>query len=184
MSNIDKSFSKKDLIDLINNLYLKIVFSFADSKSTLQKKISEYIINNIDNKIPNNFYNIYNVRQLQLYLSKKNPKKILSVKEKQNIMNICKNIMNYINTGCIVEICPCYKTHQEVHDDMLYIVQFCDIPSCRRVCKLMNKNKPLKDHYIPVISPQVQKQLKEKISIHKTLPYLLVKNDKFIINFD
>ena len=36
MSNIDKSFSKKDLIDLINNLYLKIVFSFADSKSTLQ----------------------------------------------------------------------------------------------------------------------------------------------------
>ena len=92
--------------------------------------------------------------------------------------------MNYINTGCIVEICPCYNTHQEVHDDMLYIVQFCDIPSCRRVCKLMNKNKPLKDHYIPVISPQVQKQLKEKISIHKTLPYLLVKNDKFIINFD
>ena len=40
MSNIDKSFSKKDLIDLINNLNLKIVFSFADSKSTLQKKIS------------------------------------------------------------------------------------------------------------------------------------------------
>jgi len=184
MSNIHKSFSKKDLIDLINNLYLKIVFSFADSKSTLQKKISEYIINNIDNKIPNNFYNIYNIRQLQLYLSNKNPKKILSVKEKQNIMNICKNILNYINTGCIVEICPCYNTHQEVHDDMLYIVQYCDVPSCRRVVKLMNKNKPLKDHYIPVISPQVQKQLKEKISIHKTLPYLLVKNDKFIINFD
>jgi hypothetical protein len=181
--SIHKSFSKNDMIDIINNLHLSIVFSHADSKATLQNKINKYIDENINNKINNNYYDIYNVRQLKLYLKNKNPKKSLSVKDKQNIMNICKNIINYINCGCIVEVCLCYKNKQEIEDDMLYILQYGDIPSVRRVCRLMNKTRPLKDHYAPVISPQVKKQLDEKIDIHTTSPFLLVKHGKFLIHF-
>jgi hypothetical protein len=181
---IHKSFSKNDMIQLINDLRLLIVFSHADSKATLQNKLIKYVEEHIEEKIQNNYYDIYNIRQLQLYLRNKNPKKSLSVKEKQNIMSICKNIMNYINCGCIVEVCPCYKTHQEVEDDMLYIIQWGDISSVRRVCRLMNKNKPLKDHYNPIMSPQVKKQLDEKVDIHTTSPYLLVKKKKVLVHFD
>ena len=39
------------------------------------------------------------------------------------------------------------KDEQTIHDDVLYISQFGDIPSSRRACKLMNQNYMNKYNY-------------------------------------
>ena len=68
---------------------------------------------------------------------------------------------------------------------MHYIKQFGDIPSVRRCCKLLNKNIKKENHYIPVISPQVQKHLNDKLTIKKPLCQALkVHTGDFILHFN
>ena len=183
---INKTHSKNDLIELINTLNLKVVFSHADNKKSIQDKLLELLQNKEQQKDFNfdNVYKINSYKDLKYYLINKNPKKTLSIKEKNDVMKICKNIIHYCNNGELIELSGYYNDKQQIHDDMLYIIQHGDIPSVRRVCRLMNKNKPLKDHYNPIISPQVKKQLDEKVDIHTTSPYLLVKKEKVLVHFD
>jgi len=79
---IHKSHSKTDIIDLINNLGLKVVFSHQDNKKNIHDKINDYIENHKDFNITNNFYNIETKDGLISYLQNINPKKTLTIKEK------------------------------------------------------------------------------------------------------
>ena len=161
---IHKSFSKTDLIDLINTLNLKIVFSHQDNKKDIQNKIVEFLSKPIP-KIEKNFYHIENKDGLIVYLQNKNPKKSLSIKEKNNVMMLCKHIIQYCKNNYELEYTK-YKNIQELQDDMDFIKQFGDVPSVRRCCRLMNED-PKFSHYkfIPLISPQVKKVLDEKKTI-------------------
>ena len=47
---------------------------------------------------------------------------------------------------------------------MDYLKQFGDIPSVRRCCRLLSDDKQIKNKFIPLISPKVQKQLNERQS--------------------
>ena len=78
--NIHKSHSKNDLIDLINLIELKVVFSHQDNKKDIQEKILEVLKSNIE--IKDNYYNIQNKEGLKIFLANKNPKKSLTIKEK------------------------------------------------------------------------------------------------------
>ena len=159
---IHKSHSKTDLIDLINTINIKIIFNHQDNKKDLQNKFIEYIQNN-NLQYQENVYRINNTRELELYLIKDNPKRIVNVKQKNIIMSICKGIIYYSKNNYKLEFTN-YKTYQELEDDMDYIKQFGDIPSVRRCCKLMNRDNKKSKDYIPLISPQVQKDLEEKHS--------------------
>ena len=93
-ATIEKSHSKNDLIDLINTLDLRVVFSHQDNKRSIQDKLVE-LLQNEDLQKPfnvNNFYKIKTYQDLRVYLKKKNQKKSLSVKEKSDIMRICSQI--------------------------------------------------------------------------------------------
>jgi hypothetical protein len=91
---IHKSHSKTDLIDLINTINIKIIFNHQDNKKDLQNKFIEYIQNN-NLQYQENVYRINNTRELELYLIKNNPKRIVNVKQKNIIMSICKGIIYY-----------------------------------------------------------------------------------------
>ena len=136
---IHKTHSKNDLTDLINTLNLKIVFSHVDIKRDIHDKLIEFLNQKNNDKINYpNVYKIKNKNDLKCYLKNKNPKKILSTKEKNDIMKICKNIINYCNNGYELDNSPRYNDIVEIYDDMDYIKQFGDIPSVRRCCKLLN----------------------------------------------
>jgi predicted phosphoadenosine phosphosulfate sulfurtransferase len=157
---IHKSHSKTDLIDYINDLGLPIVFSHQDNKRDIHEKYQEVFLKKFDFKP--NFYKIENLDGLKIYLENCNPKKTLSIKEKQNVMLICKHIINYCKNGYDLNLCK-YESPKELQDDMDFIKQFGDIPSVRRCCKLMNNDY----HFVginfkPYISPQTQKILDEK----------------------
>ena len=157
---IRKSHSKTDLIDLINLLDLPIVFSHQDNKKNIQDKLNDLFLTNF--KIKENYYNIENKTLLKSYLLDQNPKKILTTKEKNNVMNIAKYIIQYAKSNYCLEGSK-YKNYQDIEDDMHYIKQFGDIPSVRRCCRLLNMDMSFADKmFKPLISPQVQNELEEK----------------------
>ena len=160
---IHKSHSKTDLVDLINDLNLLIHFSHQDNKKNIQDKINEFCKGSIT--IEKNFYNINNKSELISYLENPNPKKVLSIKEKNSVMMICKHIIRYCKSSFNLAATK-YEKYQDLIDDMDYIKQFGDIPSVRRCCKLMNEDiKKGQIKFKPLISPQVQRDLDEKQSI-------------------
>lgn len=164
---IHKSFSKTDLIDLINTLELKIVFSHQDNKKDIQKKILDLLKKPLC-KIKPNFYHIETKDGLMLYLQNQNPKKSLSIKEKNSVMMLCKHIIQYCKNHHDLEYTK-YKDIKDLQDDMDFIKQFGDIPSVRRCCRLMNEDPKFSGYkFIPLISPQVKKDLDEKKTVKKT----------------
>lgn len=168
---IDKSHSKTDLIELINDLNLPIVHSHQDNKSDIQEKFKTCIASKFD--IIDNFYNIKSKDDLIYYLENKNPKKTLTIKEKQNVMLICKRIIQYCKSDFDLTVTD-YDDQQELIDDMDYIKQFGDIPSARRCCRLINEDPKMAGlNFKPLISPQVQKDLDQKKKTKKVVNYKL-----------
>ena len=186
---IHKSHSKTDLIDLINDLNIDITHSHQDNKRTIQDKIIAYLKDKKSSQIVDNFYNIKNVDGLIQYLKNKNPKKVLSIKEKNNVMLIAKHIIAYCKDNYNINNSK-YDTLQELKDDMDFIKQFGDIPSVRRCCKLMNLDiKFPKITFVPYISPKVQKELNDKkITIQSNYQILTIRkgtqDNPIIVYFD
>ena len=159
---IHKSWSKTDLQHIINTIDLKIVFGHADTKKDLQNKIINYIKDNknIDIKLEP-IYNIKNKDGLIYRLCNGNPKKTLSVKEKADVMAICKKIIWYCKNHYMIESVD-YNCVKDIHDDMDYIKQFGQIPSVRRCCKLMNENIECDVKFTPLVPPEIQQKLDAK----------------------
>lgn len=186
---IHKSHSKTDLTELINNLNLRIVFSHQDCKRDIQDKLILFLQNKKINIEKDNFYKIKNRDDLILYLQNKNPKKSLTIKEKEDVMKICKSIIQYCKNNYDLDCCD-YNTLKEIEDDMDFIKAYGDIPSVRRCCKLLKDDvKFSRNSFTPLISPQIQKDLEEKNKIKKIYPAkLLIRystpEDPIILVFD
>jgi hypothetical protein len=169
---IDKSHSKTDLIDLIIHLNLPIVFSHQDIKKDIQDKLIRYVKNK-KLIIDDNYYGIKSRDDLISYLKNRNPKKILTIQEKSNVMKICKSIIQYCKNDFDLTYCD-YNSQKEIEDDMDYVKQFGDVPSVRRCCRLLREDVKMEGKvFKPLISPQVQKDLDEKYKMKKIYPYRL-----------
>ena len=184
--NPHKSHSRLDLIELINTINIPVVFSHVDTKKDIQKKVSD-LMNSKKHK-PITYPNVYKIKtytDLKVYLEKPNPKKQLSVKEKKDIMKICKHIIFYCKQDKILAMSDYYNDYQQIKDDMDYIKQWGDIPSVRRCCKLMNKGLSQDDKFIPLISPQVQLKINEKIQSKPKIPQTIkIRRDDFVVVFE
>jgi len=180
---IHKSHCKNDLINLINNIGVPVIHSHCHNKKDIQNLLEEFYSKDTKIEFKKNPYGICDARDLQIFLSKPNPKKNLSVKDKANIMKICKDIIHFCNNDYDVKHSN-YETEKDIEDDILYVAQFGDLPSVRRACRLLNM-RPSPNKYNPVISPQVQVELTEKDMIQKSkLKKLSVIRKKIIVSFD
>lgn len=184
IKSIDKSHSKTDLINIISSVGAPIVFSHLCNKKSIQDKLSELFKGNENLIFDDNVYNISSLTELRIYISNPNPKKTISVKEKQTIMLVCKDIIKYCKNKYLIEKSN-YKTIRDLEEDMRWISQYGDLPSVRRVCKLMNNNIQRSQEWDPVISPQVKKILDDKEK-NKTTPSfgIRVANGNFNLSFD
>ena len=184
---IHKSHSKTDLIDLINHINLKVVFSHQDNKRNIQDKLYELLDTQFD--IENNFYHIDNKEGLIQYLQNQNPKKTLTIKQKNDVMMICKHIIQYCKNNFAL-LSTKYDTMKDLQDDMDYIKQFGDIPSVRRCCRLMNEDIKMNGiKFNPLISPQIKKDLDEKKVMKKNYAIPLTirratKENPILVHFD
>ena len=114
-----------------------------------------------DETFEENEYFIYNLIDLKNYLYIINPKKRLSINEKNNVISLCKSIKHYCRNYYNINISE-FKDECDLRNKAIYISQFGDIPSVRKCLKeLNNKYSDIK----PYISPLVQKQLALKYKL-------------------
>ena len=185
---IHKSHSKNELFDLINLINIPIIFSHCDNKKQLHTKLNDILETTFE--IKQNHYHIKSIDDLKIFLKNKNPKKTLSVKEKNDVMIIAKHVINYCKNGFHLEYSYKYTDYKQIEDDMDFIKQFGDIPSVRRCCRLLKEDPYFIDNdFTPLISPQCQRVLDTKMFSKKVKLNCLkikrgTKEEPIIVLFD
>ena len=160
---IHKSFSRNDIIDIIILLKLKIIYSNQDNKLSIQSKIIKYISEQNEIIFADNIYKIKSNTDLKLFLESKNKNKKLTIRERRDVMLIVKCLLNFCKTNFDLVASSRYDSLKDIEDDLDYIRQFGEIPSVRRVCRLINGCPYFDRRFIPIIPPDIQKQLNDKI---------------------
>ena len=180
---IHKTHSKKDLCNIIKIFNININEPEKFKKKDL---IKELIIqfNFIDEIEPElDYYMFYNLVDLKTYLYNCNPKKLLSIKEKNNVILTCKRIQQYINNNYSIERSS-FNNINDVHTMSKFIEPFGDIPSVRRACKGLNNCPDNLFNLQPKISKQTARELEKKEEYKKKYQTKLEVNyGKFFIEF-
>ena len=122
--------------------------------------------------------------ELKEYLYKPNQKKLLSIKDKNEIMAMAKLIIQFCKAGHNINI-SYFDNQDDVYIEARRISQFGDIPSVRRMCSLLNKNPYSQECVYPIISQKVRKQLEmKKLTSKKIHSVLTVTHGKYVIDFN
>jgi len=179
-----KSHSRKDLIDIIKLFKLPIEDPDDHNKKVLTQKLIT-CLDTIDTIEPDkDYYGILSLNDLKEYLLKPNQKKVLSIKDKNEIMTTAKLIIQYCKGGYVIDI-SYFSTMDQIYVEARRISQFGDIPSVRRMCYLLNQNPHSQERIYPVISKKVQKQLEIKALTSKKVHNILtVKKGPVTVKFD
>jgi len=158
---IHKSFTRNDLIGIIDDLPLPICISKSDYKDDIKKKIYGAIEHDKSMVFTSLKYpEIRNITELLCYLKNENPKRRMSSKEKDNIIAISKKIIHYCDVDYRIEYSD-YETQQEVVDDVNYIRQYGDLLSVRKACEKYNLQGGIVK-LEPVLSLEKKEQLRKK----------------------
>ncbi len=184
---IHKSFSKQDLKDIIYDLSFNIPDYDMLNKHELIRKVSLYLENDNDIKFNNSeLFPNKDLNYLKIYLNNQNPNKLLSVKEKNDILKLCKEIIHYCNTGYCIEN-TIFGSLEELKIHLSSIVKYGDIPSVRRCCRLIKGDIKINESFNPVISLKVRKELllkKQNKIKNKRINNLIIRQGKFIVDFN
>lgn len=181
---IDKTFSKGDLLEIISRFSIHVPDSGSLDKLRLSIMLWTEINNMVSIPEDNEIYMIKTLEELKQYLTKTNPDKVLSVKQKQKIMRFCKEVIIYCSNGYLLE-CSIFKNLEEIYIQMRDLRLYGDIPSVRRAIRLLNEDPKLSEKIEPIISNKMQRQLEIK-SKKKVKKYygLIQKHGSFIIEFN
>lgn len=181
---IHKSHSKKDLTNIIETFNIDIDNPKQYKKKELLKLL-HVKINQLEEIEPDlKYYMFYNIIELKDYLSKCNPKKLLSVKDKNSVILQCKAIQQYVNNNYQID-CSSFKSIEELQSIAKSIEPYGDIPSVRRACRCLNLHPCKLFDLKPIISKQTQAELKRRSDYKKKYPTKLVCNfGHFVVSFD
>lgn len=180
---IHKTHSKNELVKIIESCEIDIKNPRKYRKIDLSNLLDEKL-KLIDQIKPNEDLCIYNLTDLRYYLSIINPKKKLSIKEKNKVILICKKIKHLSRNSFLLSESE-YSSMEEVFKDADYICEFGDIPSVRKAIRDLNKYTFLKKPFEPKLSDIMKKELDMKEKLKKTNIYKCdIKHGKFIITFD
>ncbi len=184
MEKIDKSHSKKTLCEIIEIFDLKIADYINMNKKELSKSIL-YELSKIDKiKEDNDYYFIKDKSELMEYLIQPDPSKSLTVKEKDEVMNLAKFIIIYCNNDFFLSTSPFLD-----HDDMIkkakYISAYGDIPSVRKAIDKLNRDPKVKESIELFMTTKCKKKIeRKKRLIQKQKNILTIKRGNFVVRFD
>jgi len=183
---IHKSHSKKDLLDYIKEFNICIGVSIKNNKyevaTTFWDMLSktDYLL--ID---PDNSLQIKNINELRKFLTSSNPKKTISIKEKNEEILRAKKIIHYCDNNYNIKN-SLFTSRRILYDEAKLNANHGDIPIVRKANKKL-MNDPFKLYTIECrISPLIQRDLDIKKALNiKTSQYeCQIKFGSFIINFD
>lgn len=188
---VHKSHTKKDLIEVID------VFEFHDVIENAVDLNKECLSNFIDIHLRTiatitpdlHYFDCKDLEDLREYLKKPSPKQVLSIKEKDLILDKSKKIIFYSKICGYSLSSTTYETIEEVIEDAMMVRKYGDIPTCRRAIKLLNGDLKLPQKIDIIMTYRMQQRLEKSrrlkegglgamTSTHKT------GGDMFILSFD
>ena len=184
MEKIDKSHSKKTLCEIIEIFDLKIANYINMNKKELSKSIL-YELSKIDKiKEDKDYYFIKDKSELMNYLTQPDPSKSLTVKEKDEVMNLAKFIIIYCNNNYYLSTSP-FLDHDDIIKKAKYISAYGDIPSVRKAIDKLNKDPKLQEPIELFMTTKCKKKIeRKKRLVQKQKNILTINRGKFIVTFD
>ena len=182
---IHNSHTKEELIKLIKLLKLDIKYS-----NLLKDEImyNFYDILNISKslKFERNALNIKNVTELIKYLESpaKKLKTYISVKDKQNLIEMSRTLIAYVNTGCDFDL-SIFTCPEDLHHTIIFICKYGGkISTCRRSINMLNNTLPPDKRYEMDLDYETKKLLDEKeMKRFLSIPKFYAKQKKVIVDF-
>jgi len=182
---IDKSFTKKDLIDIIQSYDIPIDDPKQYSKNELSITLTEILVNedyqiNFSTDYPEFFKN----EDLTSYLSVPKSNEELNYKEKSEMIQKAKKLINYARNGYMISFTD-YLSHDAIYQDGIIVANHCDIPTCRRAIDELNKDPKIRNKIEKQISPKIMKTLQQKkINKDELNPRYKFRRGYYEISFD
>ena len=182
---IDKNFTKKDLIDIIQSYDIPIDDPKQYSKNELSITLTEILVNE-DYQINYSFDypEFYKNEDLIQYLSVPKSNEELNYKEKSEMIQKAKKLINYARNGYMLSFTD-YLSHDAIYQDGIIVANHCDIPTCRRAIDELNKDPKIRNKIEKQISPKIMKTLQQKkINKDELEPRFKFRRGHYIIDFD
>ena len=179
-----KSFSKKDLIEILEILNIEIEDVKDYDKKQLVCHFQKYLDENAKGLFLPNILFIDTVDQLKTYLCCINQSKINTAQTRQLIMNKAKKLNAYCKNGCSFSEAT-YTTIEDILEDVNTIISFGDSPTVRKAIHGINNDPKIKDKFFPVISEKCRAKMEEKKKIRQAqMGTAKVTHGHFVISFD
>ena len=182
---IHKSFTKKDLIEIIQAYDIPIEDPKQYNKNDLSMTLTEMLITqdfeiNFSPDYPDFFKN----EDLIEYLSLPKSNEELNYQEKSEMIQKAKKLINYARNGYMLSFTE-YISHDDLYQDGIIVANHCDIPTCRRAIDELNKDPKIRNKIEKQITPKVKKKLdQKKINKEELQPKYKFRRGVYEINFD
>ena len=189
--SIHKTHTKKDLIEIID------VFGFDDTiedykelnKDSLSSLLSIHL-RVVDKIEPNRkYFDFDDMNDLREYLRNPSPTQVLTIKEKDLIIDKAKKIIFYCKICGYCIHSTSYDSQEELIQDAIDIRKYGDIPTIRRALKLLNEDIKITEKIDPIMTYRMQQRLERKDRIKAGGMARLTsrhakKGEKIIVSFD
>lgn len=180
---IHKSHSKKELCDIIKTFEIDIDQPETMKKTQLVGRLTSelQIMDTIKPELDR--YVFYNFIDMKEFLTHCNPKKRLTIKQKNDVILDCRKIQQYIKSGYVVNG-SCFGSLEEIYELAQSLLHAGDIPSVRRMCRDLNKDPINMERLVPIISRQTKRELEIRANLKKTYcQQLEIKSGTFTLLF-
>lgn len=179
---IHKSFTKKDLLDLIDAYEMDIEDPKSLSKKDLQIQLDDYLqLNDIPFSTE---YDFNCSGDLLEYLKNEKPNIDLNYKEKGEMITLAKKILKYTRNGYSIAFAD-FSDIEEIYQKGILLANHGDIPTCRRAVDELNKDPKIRNKIEVKISSKVKKEIERKKIDKESLNNRYKCEKKYIsISFD
>jgi len=179
---IHKSFTKKDLLDLIDAYEMEIEDPKSLSKKDLQIQLDDYLqLNDIPFSTE---YDFNCSGDLLEYLKNEKPNMDLNYKEKGEMITLAKRILRYTRNGYSIAFAD-FSDIEEIYQKGILLANHGDIPTCRRAVDELNKDPKIRNKIEVKISSKVKKEIERKKIDKQSLNNRYKCEKKYIsISFD
>ena len=184
MEKIHSSHSKKELQEIIEVFDLNVAnYTNMNKKDICNSLI--YELSKIDDiKKDDDYFFIKNKTELIEYLINPDSSKSLTIKEKNNVMELAKYIMMYVKNGYYLSQSP-FLDWDNMYERVIYISEYGDIPSVRKAVDGFNTDARMidRDKIQVLMSSRCKKKIeRKKRLIQKEKIALVFKRGKYVVD--
>ena len=181
---INKTFTKKDLLEIIEVYEMDIEDPSSLSKKEIQNQLEDYLENNEIQYYTLGEWEFETSEDLLKYLENEKPNTDLNYREKGQMITLSKKLIHYCRNGFSIAFSE-FNDIDEIYQKALEVANHGDIPTCRRAIKELNKDSKIRNKIEIVISDKIQKELEQKKIDKKSLNNNYKFTKKYIvITFD